>query len=382
MKLEAEKVFLKDVKPILEKLISIPSITGNEHEIASYITKYLSKLGFKVEKIPVKECGPTVFAYYRFSLQGLNLLFYGHLDTVKPVKGWRYSPFKPTTVKNRLYGLGACDMKGGVSAILAALKKILKMELTGSLTIALTSDEELYSRGCYTLIKLGKLKKVNAAISAEPTGLEKMEIGKVGRLVYDIMVYGGSRHAVTQNFEDNALVDASKFILNLHKLLNNKKGLTVLAMSGGTEFLSTPDSCRIVVDRRVKLGENEKDSIRQITKLIGKLKLKSRFKVKLFKRPTPYMNPYLIDKKHLIVKVVEKACLKVKGVKPKKVLGFCVGDENYLVDKAKIPTVTVGPEGGNEHAANEYVKLDSVVDAANVYVEAAKLFLKPKNLKY
>ncbi len=378
MKLESEKVFLEDVKPILEKLVSIPSITGNEHEIASYTTKYLSKLGFKVEKIPVKGCGPTVFAYYRFSLKGLNLLFYGHLDTIKPVKGWKYPPFKPTTIKNRLYGLGACDMKGGVSAILAALKKILKMKLTGCLTIALTSDEELYSRGCYTLVKLGKLKGVDAAVSAEPTGLEKMEIGKVGRLVYDIMVYGRSGHATTQDFEDNALVDASKFILNLHKFLNSRKNLTVLALSGGTEFLSTPDSCRIIVDRRIKLSENEKDAVRQIVELISKLKLKSKFKVKLFKRPTPYMKPYLISKKHLIVRVVEEACLRVKGVKPRKVFGFCVGDENYLVNKARIPTVTLGPEGGNEHAANEYVKLDSVVDTANVYVETAKLFLKPK----
>ncbi|RLG91770.1 MAG: hypothetical protein DRO36_03425 [Candidatus Hecatellales archaeon] len=372
------EISLKDVKPVLEKLISIPSVSGSEHEAASYVKKFLVGAGFKVEEVAVRGCGPTIFAYHRFDKKGFNLLFYGHLDTVKPVKGWRYSPFKPKTVGNRLYGLGACDMKGGVSAILAASKKVLGLRLSGSLTVALVSDEELYSRGCYTLIRLGKLKHVDAALSAEPTGLDRMEVGRVGRVVYDIMVYGKSGHAVVEDYESNALVEASKLILNLRRLKGWRKNLTVLAMSGGTEFLSTPDSCRLVIDRRLKVGEEIEEAIREIKVLVGRLGLKSRFRVKLFKRPTPYMKPYQIDRKHPIVRAVEEACLKVKGFKPRKALGVCVGDENYLVCEAKIPTVTFGPKGGNEHAANEYVRLDSVVDTANIYLETAKILLNPQ----
>lgn len=357
-----QKIFLNEILPTLKKLVSIPSVNGNEHKIADYVAKYLSKVEFKVEKVPVAGCGPTVFAQHKFGPNGLNLLFYGHLDTVKPADGWKYPPFKPTIKHGLLYGLGACDMKGGVAAILTAAKKIKKMGLKGSLTVLLVSDEELYSRGCFGLIRSRKLKNVDAAISAEPTGLGRMEIGKVGRIVYEVWVNGGK-------FEVNPIIDVSKFILNL------KNDLTVLALGGGEEFLSKPNSCRIILDKKLKLGEDGRMVLNQLKNLVFKLGLKSRFKIKIFRRPTPYMKPYMVNKKHRIVKVLEEACFKVKGFKPRKVLGLWAGDENYLVKEANIPTVVLGPEGGNIHAANEYVKLSSVVDTANIYVEAAKLFL-------
>jgi len=368
-------VTLKEVKPILKKLVSIPSVSGNEHEIAEYVEKYLSKLGFQIEKIQMFGCGPTILACYEFKPDGLNLLFYGHLDTVKPSLGWKYPPFKPTVVDGFLYGLGACDMKGGVSAILTAVEKLVRSKLTGRLTVALTSDEESYSRGCDGLIRSGKLKNVDAAVSAEPTGLTRMEIGRVGRIVYEVTFQGMARHVSALDGGVNVLVDASKFVLGLNRSRFGRKKLSVLTMNGGTEFLSVPDSCKLLVDGKLGLGESEKTILDWMFKLAHKLNLKSSFKVKIFKRPTPYMKPYLLSEREKIVKVVEQACLIVKGIKPRKVVGFSVGDENYLVVRAKIPTVTIGPEGGNEHGPNEYVKLNSVVDAANIYVATALIFL-------
>ncbi|MCX8176387.1 MAG: M20/M25/M40 family metallo-hydrolase, partial [Candidatus Bathyarchaeota archaeon] len=346
-------VNVDEVKQTLKKLILIPSVSGSEHEIADYVEEKLLAYGFNVERISVKGCGPTIFACYKTNHEGLNLLFYGHLDTVKPVEGWAFSPFKPKIVGGKMYGLGSCDMKGGLAAILEALKKLTNLEkLYGNIFVALTSDEELYSRGCDKLISLGKLKGIDAAISAEPTGVLRMEVGRFGRVVYDIIVKGRSSRITSLKKGVDAVVEASKIVLSLKKL----GGFNVLAINGGTEFLSTPDTCRIVVDKQLGLKESKEVFLMNIKNLTKKLKLKSNVTVKVFKRPTPYMKPYMLGSSgNRIIKAVEKACKVVKGRSPKKVVGKCVGDENYLVVRARIPAVTIGPKGGNEHSANEYV---------------------------
>ncbi|MEM2915156.1 MAG: M20/M25/M40 family metallo-hydrolase, partial [Candidatus Bathyarchaeia archaeon] len=356
MKYANHQISLENIIPLLKKLITIPSVSGNEQEISNYLIKYLSNYGFETEEIPTPKSGPSILAHHYFKAEGLNLLFYGHLDTVAPVKGWKHHPFKPTLTKNFLYGLGACDMKGGISALIAASIKLAQMKLCGSLTLAFSSDEELYSRGCDRLIRLGKLEKIDGAIVAEPTGLSTLEIGRQGRLVYDVTVESRAAHALSK-VDSNAIVDSSKIILNINKLPVKKRHITVLAVNSETDFLSIPDMCRLLIHRQLKMGETKKQALTQMEKLIEKLNLKSDVQIKIFKRPTPDMKPYMVDKKSKIVKAVETACLNVTGRKPRKTIGICVGDENYLVNRAKIPTVTLGPEGGNEHSPDAYVNL-------------------------
>ncbi|MFH1327397.1 MAG: M20/M25/M40 family metallo-hydrolase [Candidatus Bathyarchaeota archaeon] len=365
----------------MKKLVSLPSISGNEHEIADFLAKFLSKLKFDVETISVAGCGPTVLARYVFTDEEPCLLLYGHIDTVEPCKGWSYPPFKPTVIGRRLYGLGSGDMKGGVAAIVAAVSKLSKMKLKGSLLVALASDEELHSKGCNMLIRSGRLKGVDAAISAEPVGLNVMMIGRGGRIVYDVAVRGISRHGAEVNQEDNAVVEASKLVAELKRLpFGRWRGIqgsiTVLSMSGGTEFLSTPDSCKMLIDRYIVPGETKKETLTQLQDLVKKLNSKAKFNVRLMKRTTPFPEPYVLRGDSRIIGIVEEACRNVCGVKPKKAFGLSVADDNFLVVKGKIPTVTLGPKGGNEHAPNEYADLFSVVNAAKIYLKSMELYLK------
>ncbi len=370
----SNSVHIKYIIPLLKKLITIPSISGSEQELANYLVKYLSKYGFETEEVSIPKCGPSILAYHHFKTEGKNILFYGHLDTVAPVEGWRYRPFKPTLTKNALYGLGACDMKGGLASLIASSIKLRQMDLNGSLTLAFASDEELYSRGCDRLIRLGKFKKIDGAIVGEPTGLSNLEISRHGRIVYDMTVKNRPIHALSKT-DGNAIVDSSKIILNLENLPIEKRYITILAVNSETEFLSTPDVCRLLIHRQLKIGDTKKQALTQMKKLIEDLRLKSNVKIKFFKRPTPDMKPYVVSEKSRIVKTVENACLQVTGRKPRKAIGICVGDENYIANRARIPTVTLGPAGGNEHSPDEYVNLASLLDASNIYVKSAEAFL-------
>ncbi|MEM3737217.1 MAG: M20/M25/M40 family metallo-hydrolase [Candidatus Bathyarchaeia archaeon] len=372
-------ITLRDVKPILEELISIPSVSGNEHDIADWLANYLSGLGFNVEKIDTPECGPDILASLSRGEKGACLLLYGHMDTIEPVSGWAYPPFKPTLKGSRLYGLGASDMKGGIAAILAAANKLRRVKLRGSLLVAFGSDEELYSRGCDALIQKGKLRGIHAAISAEPTQLDLVE-GRGGRAVYEVSVKGTSSHGALAEEGVNAVDEAARFITHLKRLpLKRFRGVkgavSILSVSGGTEFLSIPDFCRILVDRLLVPGETKETALKQIEKLIADLDSDAKFRVRLMTRKTPFMEPYVLSRRSLISNIVERACQIVSGFKPRRRIELSVGDENYLVVRGRIPTVSIGPKGGGAHAPNEYVDLPSVVEAAKIYAASAAIYL-------
>lgn len=114
---------LGELKEILKKLIAIPSVTGNEHDIAIYIADYLRQCGVdSVELQPVEGKRLNVVAHLKGEKVGPVVLLTGHMDTVAPGEGWRTDPFKATERDGRIYGRGAADMKGGIAAILVAIR--------------------------------------------------------------------------------------------------------------------------------------------------------------------------------------------------------------------------------------------------------------------
>ena len=101
---------LGELKEILKKLIAIPSVTGNEHDIAIYIADYLRQCGVdSVELQPVEGNRLNVVAHLKGEKVGPVVLLTGHMDTVAPGEGWRTDPFKATERDGRIYGRGAAD---------------------------------------------------------------------------------------------------------------------------------------------------------------------------------------------------------------------------------------------------------------------------------
>ncbi|MHC1564555.1 MAG: M20 family metallopeptidase, partial [Candidatus Hecatellaceae archaeon] len=253
---------LKELEVLLKQLISIPSVSGREHELSAFLSNLLASKGVDVREINVPGCGPSLLARQTFGLKGKTLLFYGHLDTVEPAEGWD-SPFKPKLSEGKLYGLGACDMKAGIAALTLAFLKLREVSgLKGSLMLALTSDEELYSRGCERLIGSGLLKGVDAALSAEPTGLKRLETGRRGRVVFRVEFPRGKA---------NPVVKAAGFIMALEGM-HLKKGACVSAMAVESWLDSdgSPSLCRVAVDRLMVPGETFDGVLSEIGKLAGR----------------------------------------------------------------------------------------------------------------
>src|ERR1700693_1359575 len=105
---------------ILEQLVRIPSPTGDEQAVAQAFALLCKTAGLEVEIQDVEPGRPNVIARWTVG-RGPRLLLTGHLDTVPVGEGWSRDPFGAEVGGGRVYGRGACDMKGGLAAMLGAI---------------------------------------------------------------------------------------------------------------------------------------------------------------------------------------------------------------------------------------------------------------------
>uniref|UniRef100_A0A1B0C152 Succinyl-diaminopimelate desuccinylase n=1 Tax=Glossina palpalis gambiensis TaxID=67801 RepID=A0A1B0C152_9MUSC len=135
--------FKKQVINLACNLIKCPSLTPNDAGCNKIIISYLRKIGFKTE---IMQFGNTtnIWAYRG---KGYTVLFAGHTDVVNigNLKYWKFPPFEPTLNNGFLYGRGASDMKGAISAMLVASREFFytnKNFNQGRLAFLISSDEE------------------------------------------------------------------------------------------------------------------------------------------------------------------------------------------------------------------------------------------------
>lgn len=105
--------------------------------------------------------------------RGRSLVLNGHIDVVpaREDDGWASPPFAPEVRDGRLFGRGACDMKGGIAAMVVAAEALAReAALAGDLLVATNTDEESSGAGGVALVDRGL--RADAAIVTEPTGLD------------------------------------------------------------------------------------------------------------------------------------------------------------------------------------------------------------------
>jgi acetylornithine deacetylase len=115
---------------------------------------------------------PQLIATLKGRGAGRSLVFNGHIDVVsaEPRSAWASDPFLPAVRNGLLYGRGACDMKGGIAAMVFAVETLsaLGLSLDGDLLVATNTDEESSGAGGTALVEHGL--RADAGIVTEPTG--------------------------------------------------------------------------------------------------------------------------------------------------------------------------------------------------------------------
>lgn len=380
-----------DLKDLLSTLVSHDSVFGNEKSLAEWVVWYLSKLGFQVNKQPVDKNRFNVLAK---KAGGSNLLCYGHLDTVPVYNGWGTDPFSLTAKGDRLYGLGSCDMKGGIAAMLYAIQNL---GASDPVTVFFAVDEENASEGAWHLVnkETAWLKGITHMLSSEPGasankigGSDVLTLGRRGRVRFIIKINGFSAHGGHVDRGVSAISIAARIISEVeaiepayHERLGQGSHY-VARISAASEGLSIPEYCEIEIERHLVLPETTEsclDEYRAVCdKVLSKIRIPKGLRsfvgidVGIKKRRNAYMEPYEIpsnDKLVILAKeIIEKKRAAIINY------GRSVGDENVFANKAGIRPLIIGPEGRNIHSPNEWISEKSLAECAAIYEQIIRRF--------
>lgn len=282
-----------------------------------------------------------------------------------------------------MYGRGSCDTKGGLAAMLHALKALRDSGLRPSASVWLVAavDEEHTFRGVVKFLEKGV--RADGAVVAEPTDLQTVVASK-GCLRWRLRTRGRAAHSSKPHLGVNAIVQMAKLIVateekfsavfqkQQHPLLGSPT-LSVGIIQGGTQVNQVPDSCTIEVDRRLIPGETREKVWHEFETLLAELRAREPDLDVEMEPPHLEDHPLETSAEERIVRVVSKISEEVRG--HCRVMGVPYGSDASKLARAGIPSIILGPGSIDQaHAAEEYVELAQVAHAAEIYARAALEF--------
>ena len=374
-----------EVIQLLSDLVSIesvnPSLKGGqrgEAALAEYVARYLARLGLGVESQAVLPGRANVLGRLP-GRGGARLIFEAHMDTVtlEPMP----DALVPRVGGGRLYGRGACDTKGSLAAMLYALK-LLKEHAAGqhaSVLLAATVDEEVAYRGVLALVEAKP--EANAAIVGEPTSLVPV-IAHKGCVRWRIRTHGRAAHTSKAQEGNNAIYQMVEVIRCLRETLEPRlaqrihplagtPSLCVSVIHGGLQVNIVPNECAIEIDRRTVPGETHAQVLAEVDQALDEIRRREpTFDIE---REAPAVADWPLDTPadSAIARAGLAACRAIRGSAELGAVPYG-SDASKLSVLGHIPSIVLGPgDIAQAHTADEWVPVAEVVQAAEIYAQAA-----------
>jgi acetylornithine deacetylase len=238
---------------LLEQLVAIPSVSGEEEAVAAFVEETARGWGLDVVRDD-----SSVRIELRGAASGPTLALVSHLDVVPPGAGWTRDPFTPTVEGERLYGRGSGDAKASVAAMVTAARDLAGGERLerGRLIVVLGYGEE--TRHTTMERALERAGPVDAAVVGEPTNLD-FATAQRGLMMVDLVARGDQRHAgyaADGDFVNAALVLA-RDLLRLEELFQERAHpvlgrttATPTMLDAGVSRNVTPPTATAILDVR------------------------------------------------------------------------------------------------------------------------------------
>lgn len=384
-----DKFTENEVYQLASELIKIPSYTGlaeQEKQIATFIYNFFKNENIQVEFQKPLENRPNVIATLKGNGNGRSLMLTGHMDTVPPYNMIN-SPLSGDISNGRLYGRGACDMKGALACMIGAVTAIKRsgIALDGDLVFAGVINEEQKSEGTEYIVTNGP--HTDAAIVGEPSGLQ-IAAGHRGLEWIEIDIIGKTTHGGTPHEGINAISKAAKLITRIendlvpkfkerrHPLIGDPL-LNFGVIEGGDQPSSVAGRCKIFIDRRWTPLESFDLIMNELQALISDLKKEDKDFNAQAKRYFADSNmmlhkPLEINLDHPVIKSLKKGISSSIGKDPEIISFLAWTDASLLSNYAQIPSVVFGPGNlKNAHSEDEFVELTQLRSAYESYVLTA-----------
>ncbi len=407
----------EEIVGLCQDLIRIPTVNppGDAYEpCARLLGDRLKERGFDVEYVRAdgapgdsdKHPRINVIARREGASPGPCVHFNGHLDVVEVGKGWTVDPFGGDVKDGRVWGRGACDMKGGVAAMVVACEALLDLDpaLPGALEISGTVDEETGGYGGVGhLAQLGYFSKprVDHVIIPEPLNVDRVclghrgvwwaELETKGRIAHGSMPFLGDcavRHmgAVLHEIETDLLprLAAKRTEMPVAPEGARASTLNINSLHGGLseEFDGlpspcVPDSCRMVIDRRYLIEEDPEEVQAEIGAILERLK-QTRPGFDCDIREVLSFLPTMIDAAAPVPRALSAEIERVLGRPAEPVVSPGTFDQKHVVRIGHLEDcVAYGPGILDlAHQPDEWVGIDDMVASAKVMAGAAQRLLK------
>ncbi|HTV97328.1 MAG TPA: acetylornithine deacetylase/succinyl-diaminopimelate desuccinylase family protein [Steroidobacteraceae bacterium] len=402
---------------LTRELIRFPTVNppGEAYRpCAEFIGRRLARRGFDITYVRAQgtpgdcEAWPRVNVIARRASgePGPCVHFNGHIDVVQTGAGWTVQPFAGVVHGGKLFGRGACDMKGGLAASIVAVEALIDSgaRLPGALEISGTVDEESGGYGgVHHLAEQGWFSppRVDHVIIPEPLNVDRVCIGHRGVWWAQIETHGRIAHGSMPFLGDcavrhmNAVLD--RFETELHPKLAARKTdmpvvpsgarhstLNINSIHGGLAeqpggalpSACVPDSCRVVIDRRWLIEEDlqgVKGEIRELLEQLVKERPGFRYSLhELFE-----VRPTMADRDGPVARATCAAIRQVIGRDPELICSPGTYDQKHIDRVGKLrDCIAYGPGILDvAHQPDEYVLIDDLVASAKVMALAAGALL-------
>lgn len=375
----------------LREIIRIPSRSTQEKEVGERIKAEMHRVGF--DRVFVDRVGNLVA--HIGSGRGKRLLYDSHMDTVGigARSSWTYDPYQGKVEDGYVYGRGASDLKGAIASMVYGVKALLDtgVQLAGDLYLACTVQEE----DCEGLAQelLCQELRPDAVVLGEATDLHIYR-GQRGRIEFKVTTIGRSTHGSTPEGGINAIYLMNPIISGIERM-NPKlksdpllgKGTIAVTHIESTEgsFNVVPDTCTIIIDRRLTLGEDEEMALGQVQTMVEEAEGRAELEVCQYEaisytgylcRRRKYFLAWILAEDHPLVQIGVRAIERALGYRPR--VGCWEFSTNGVASMGQlgIPTIGFGPAHERDaHTTGDRVRIEDLFRAAKGYAQLVVEYL-------
>lgn len=359
---------------MLEDLVNIDSGSDDKEgvdKVASLLSSYYQKLGFKIKKYENKELGNHLVLRHK-EADNPKFLILAHMDTVFPKGTVDKRPFH--TIGNRAYGPGVIDMKASHVLLYFAIRDLINQNhnVYKNIEIILNSDEEIGSKTSRPIIEEhSKGKKV--ALVLEPARADgSLVTARKGTGKYTLKIQGKAAHAGIEPENGRSAIEVlGRKITRLHALSNPAEGVNVNVgtVSGGTSTNTIAESAIATIDVRISKYDQAawiENRIKEICEVVEVKGVSTNLTGSINRFPMVYT-----DKTEQLISFIKEEGTKLNIAINHVSTGG--GSDASLVSALGIPTIDgLGPVGGKQHSDEEYLEIESLAERTHLFIRILK----------
>lgn len=410
-----------DLVALTQDLIRIPTLNppGDCYrDICDYLDARLSAHGFETQLVRAIGAPGDSEKFPRWNIvarkegrrPGECVHFNSHTDVVEVGAGWTFDPFGGEVSDGKIYGRGACDMKGGLAASIIAAEAFIQEfpDFSGAIEISGTADEESGGYGGVAyLAEKGFFapERVQHVIIPEPLQKDRICLGHRGGWWAEIETFGEIAHgampflgdcavrhmgAVLDKFETDLFPAMAARTTDMPVVPEGARSSTmnINSIHGGQPEQAedytglpahcVPDSCRIMIDRRYLAEETHAGVSGEIEAILKDLET-NRENFRFDIREVNHVAPSMTDKAAPVVSTVDRSITEILGKSPEYVASPGTYDQKHIDRIGKLKNCIAYGPGLLElaHKPDEYIGIDDMLDSAKVMAHSLAQLLLP-----